>query len=61
MSHELGPREASHRRPGDDAIALITLTSEGRKIAMMTTASTKDGIVRKKSVMRISSASTHFP
>ena len=43
------------------AIALITLTSDGRKIAMMTTASTKEGIVRKKSVTRISSASTHFP
>ena len=40
------------------AIAAVMLMIEGRKIAISTTASTKDGIVRKKSVQRISTVST---
>ena len=43
------------------AIAAVTVTSEGWKIATTTTASTNDGIVRKKSVTAISTLSTSPP
>ena len=43
------------------AIAAVTLTTVGEKIATSTTASTNDGMVRKKSVMRISTLSIQPP